>query len=93
MKSLRRVIRRHTVLALLAVLAVGIGWLVPARAQQQAPPSWKQGQSPEMATSPLSPHAQPPAPLPAERIPVDKIKVPPGFKGELWASGSATPAR
>src|SRR5262249_20811172 len=41
----------------------------------------------EMATSTLSPHAQPPAPLPAEQIPVDRIKVPPGFKVELWASG------
>ncbi|OLC12161.1 MAG: sorbosone dehydrogenase [Candidatus Rokubacteria bacterium 13_1_40CM_69_27] len=35
----------------------------------------------------MAPHAQPPAPLPAERIPVDKIKLPPGFKAQLWASG------
>src|SRR6266487_1726225 len=35
----------------------------------------------------LAPIAQPPAPKAAADIPVDKIKVPPGFKVELWASG------
>jgi glucose/arabinose dehydrogenase len=56
-------------------------------AAQQAPPPWQQGRSPDMANSPLAPHAQPPAPKPASDIPVDKIKVPSGFKVELWASG------
>src|SRR2546428_13387229 len=35
----------------------------------------------------LSPIAQPPAPKAPGEIPVDKIKVPSGFKVELWASG------
>jgi glucose/arabinose dehydrogenase len=64
----------------LAVLAAPVG-------AQQAPPPWKQGQPPEMATSPLAPHAQPPAPMPADQIPVGKLKLPPGFRAELWASG------
>ena len=40
-----------------------------------------------MATSPLAPIPQPPAPKAAGEIPVDKIKVPPGFKVSLWAHG------
>ena len=53
----------------------------------QAPPPWKQGQPAEMANSPLAPVAQPPAPKAAAEIPINKLKVPPGFKVELWASG------
>jgi len=70
--------------ALLAILIVGLA--VPALAQQ-APPPWQQGRPADMANSPLAPHAQPPAPKAAGEIPIDKIKVPQGFKVELWASG------
>ena len=52
-----------------------------------APPPWKQGQPPEMANSPLAPVAQPPAPKAPGEIPINKIKVPQGFKVELWAHG------
>jgi glucose/arabinose dehydrogenase len=38
-----------------------------------------------MANSPLAPVAQPPAPKAPGEIPVNKIKVPQGFKVELWA--------
>src|SRR5262245_64259868 len=40
-----------------------------------------------MANSPLAPIAQPPAAKAAGEIPVDKIKLPPGFKASLWAHG------
>ena len=40
-----------------------------------------------MADSTLAPVAQPPAPAAPGDIPVDKIKVPPGFKVSLWAHG------
>jgi glucose/arabinose dehydrogenase len=53
----------------------------------QAPPPWKQGQPSEMANSPLAPVAQPPAPKAPGEIPIGKIKVPQGFKVELWAHG------
>ena len=49
-------------------------------ASAQAPPPWKQGQPADMADSTLAPIAQPPAPKAPGEIPVDKIKVPPGFK-------------
>src|SRR5262249_52020602 len=64
--------------------------LAPAQQAQQPPappPTWKQGQPASMADSMLAPIPQPPAPTPAADIPVNKIKVPPGFKVSLWASG------
>jgi glucose/arabinose dehydrogenase len=86
MESSLRVVRRHSLLAFVTVLTLGIGLVAPAWSQQ-APPLWKQGQPSELVNSPLAPVPQPPAPAPAEKIPIDKIKVPPGFKVELWASG------
>jgi hypothetical protein len=72
---------RHTIALLLTVLTLGamsLG-LLPAEAQQ-APPAWKQGQSADMASSPLSPHAQPPAPKAPGEIPVDTIRYPPASR-------------
>ncbi len=81
--------RRTLVIALTVVLLGAVtSWLIPAQAQQPAPPpSWKQGQPSSMAESMLAPIAQPPAPKAPGEIPIDKIKVPAGFKVELWASG------
>src|ERR1700741_4484028 len=62
-------------------------WFIPASAQQQVPPPWKQGQPADLANSPLAPNAQPLAPKEPGEIPVDKLKVPPGFKVSLWAHG------
>jgi glucose/arabinose dehydrogenase len=82
---MRRILAVILAASLLAALTV---WLMPAQAQQPAaPPSWKQGQPSSMAESKLAPIPQPPAPTPAAEIPVDKLKAPPGFKVELWASG------
>jgi len=83
---------RRTPVILLTAVWLGVAglWLLPARAQQPAPappPTWKQGQPKELADSTLAPIPQPPAPTPAAEIPVDKIKVPAGFKVELWAAG------
>lgn len=71
-----------------ALLAVG-GFTY---AQQPAPatavpPSWAQGRSAEQESLNLSPH--PPALIatPGAEIPLDKIKLPPGFQISLWAEG------
>jgi glucose/arabinose dehydrogenase len=77
--------RRITWLAAALVVALALVPLVAA--QQPAPPPWKQGMPPEMATSPLAPHAQPPAPMAGKDIPIDKVKLPPGFKIGVWADG------
>src|ERR1700741_812157 len=62
-------------------------WFIPASAQQQAPPPWKQGQPTDLANSTLAPIAQPPGPAAPGEIPIDKIKVPRGFTVSLWAHG------
>ena len=69
---------------LVALIVVAVPTLVLA---QQAPPTWQQGRPPGMTNSPLAPHAPPPAPKAASEIPIDTVKVPQGFKVELWASG------
>jgi len=35
----------------------------------------------------LKPHATPPTPTPVDKLPIDKIKLPSGFKVEVWSSG------
>jgi glucose/arabinose dehydrogenase len=35
----------------------------------------------------LRPHPTPPTPAAADKLPLDKIKLPPGFKAEVWSSG------
>jgi glucose/arabinose dehydrogenase len=35
----------------------------------------------------LRPHPTPPTVTPVEKIPVDKLRLPPGFKAEIWSSG------
>ncbi len=35
----------------------------------------------------LAPHPTPPTVTALEKIPVDKVKLPPGFKAEVWSSG------
>src|SRR6185436_5600137 len=79
--------RRTAALAMFLVLVLLIFVLAAAPLVFAQAPPWQQGRPDTMMSSPLSPHAQPPAPKPAAEIPVDKIKVPPGFKVELWASG------
>lgn len=60
----------------------------PAPAPAAAPaPAWKQGMSEEQAKSPLHPFAPHLTGRPAKELPVDKLKVPAGFKVEVWADG------
>ncbi|MBI4256406.1 MAG: sorbosone dehydrogenase family protein, partial [Candidatus Rokubacteria bacterium] len=76
--------RRITVTLLSASI---LGAFVSMALAQQPPPAWKQGQPPEMATSPLAPIPMPPVPTPAAQIPVNQIKLPPGFTISVWATG------
>jgi glucose/arabinose dehydrogenase len=53
--------------------------------QAAGQPSWREGMTPEQANSPLHPNVANMLGHPAKEIPVDKFKVPAGFKIELWA--------
>ena len=59
-------------------------------AQAQSPaPAWQQGRSAELANSPLHPFAPHMTGRPAKDLPIDKLKVPAGFKVEVWVDGIA----
>jgi glucose/arabinose dehydrogenase len=77
--------------AFLAATAAGIAFVaLPTAAQQPAaapPPIWKQGMPPSMADSPLAPHPLPSTAIALDKIPVDKLKLPSGFKAEVWSHG------
>jgi glucose/arabinose dehydrogenase len=59
----------------------------PAAAPPAAPPAWQQGRTPEQGTSTLHPFAPQMTGRPASELPTDKLKVPAGFKVEVWADG------
>ena len=73
----------------LIALAVAAAFAAPALSQDKPkpPPAWHQGKPPAMGESKLAPHPGKMTETPASEIPVSKLKVPAGFKVELWASG------
>ena len=74
-------------LALGSTLFAGVVWAQTPVAAPAPPPAWKQGMPATMANSTLAPLAGKLTVTPAAEIPVDKIKLPPGFKAEVWATG------
>jgi glucose/arabinose dehydrogenase len=59
----------------------------PAPAPTGVPPTWAQGRSPDGMNPTLVPNPSPLVAKPVNELLIDKLKVPPGFKIELWASG------
>lgn len=70
--------------ALLACALAAAAGVVYAAEEE---PFWAKGRPKTDAALKMSPVPAPPVPTPASRLPVDKIKLPPGFKAEVWASG------
>ena len=72
-------------------IAVALAFSASALAQDKPaaapPPSWQQGKPPAMAESTLHPFAPHMTGRPAKDLPVNKLKVPAGFKVEVWADG------
>jgi glucose/arabinose dehydrogenase len=61
----------------------------PAKAAAPAPaPAWQQGRPAGMADSKLSPHAAKLTVTSAADVPLNKLKLPPGFKIEVWSAGT-----
>ena len=78
---------KRTLLAasVLAAFAVAQAQDKPAEPAPQFP--WQQGMTPEQKSSPLHPFAPHMTGRAAKDLPLDKLKVPAGFKVEVWAEG------
>jgi len=88
MLSPRRLLKISASIALAGASISSWGQTAPGPAPAAAPaPAWKQGMPPAMASSTLAPLAGKLTVTPASEIPIDKLKLPPGFKIEVWASG------
>ena len=76
---------------LLAATLASAGPVAPAAWAQQAPaaapPPWQQGRAAEQASSTLHPFAPQLTGRPASELPIDKLRVPAGFKVEVWIDG------
>jgi len=70
-------------LVALATLAVAVG----AAWAQQEEPGWAKGRPKTETAMKMAPVPAFPIPTPADQLPVKKLKLPPGFKVEVWASG------
>lgn len=71
-------------------LATLAGAQAPAPASAAAsavPPTWAQGRTADGMNPALVPNPSPLVAKPVNELLIDKLKVPPGFKIELWASG------
>ena len=68
------------------LLAGALAGLMPAAAQAQAPDSPPAGNEAAAKLKSPTPRAQP---APADQLPLDKLKLPPGFRIEVYASGIA----
>jgi glucose/arabinose dehydrogenase len=84
-------LRNSTAVGLVLAASVGAlvaGWPVLAQqapAANEPPPPWAQGRpSADIQLAPVTP---PPLATAADKLPVDKLKVPKGFKVEVYASG------
>ena len=59
----------------------------PAPAAAPAPPPWQQGMAPDQAKANLHPLAGHVTGRPAADLPIEKLRVPAGFKVEVWVDG------
>lgn len=75
-------------LALLGLVAAGSLYAQqPATSDGKPAPSWQQGRTAAQDKSPLHPIAPILTGRPASELPISKLKLPPGFKVEVWADG------
>lgn len=69
-----------------SLCAIGLSQAIAQTAPP--PPAWQQGRQADMADSKLAPHAGKLTATPASAIPVQDLKLPPGFKAEIWSTGT-----
>src|SRR5438309_8952597 len=71
----------------LACALTAVAAQAQAPAAPAAPPSWQQGRNTEQEKSTLHPFAIEVTGKSAKELPVDKLKLPEGFKVEVWVDG------
>ena len=69
-----------------ALIAVGLSQAIAQTAPP--PPAWQQGRTTDQAASPLAPVAGKLTATPVGELPIDKLKLPAGFKAEVWSHGT-----
>ena len=86
--------KNHRSLPLRIAAVAGLVAILPSFASAQSanpapppPPAWKQGMPAAMSDSKLAPLAGKMTITPAAEIPLQNVKLPPGFKVEVWATG------
>ena len=79
--SLSRVARIAAAAALL-----GLGVNAWSQAKPEEEPFWAKGRPKGDAAAKMAPVPAFPIPTPADKLPVAKMKLPPGFKAEVYAS-------
>ena len=81
--------RIHTILGAAVLAAMtGTAFAQQAPAAPAGAPPWKQGMAAEQAQSALHPFAPHLTGRPASELPVGKLRVPDGFKVEVWVDGA-----
>ena len=73
-------------IAVASALACSVSFAA-AQDKPKPPPAWHQGKPAALTDSKLAPLPGKLTETPANEIPLDKLKLPKGFKAELWASG------
>jgi glucose/arabinose dehydrogenase len=84
--SMKTILAAASLLALAACQTTSPPAAAPTPAAAP-PPAWQQGRSADQANSKLAPHAGRMTATLVNEIPLSSLKVPPGFKVEVWASG------
>jgi hypothetical protein len=70
-----------------SLLALSIQAALAQDKKAEPPPAWHQGKPPALSESKLAPVAGKMTETAAADIPISKLKLPKGFKAEIWATG------
>ena len=84
---LTRTLQKTTLTLSMALSSLAMAQAPAAPPAAAIPPTWAQGRTADQVALNLVPHPPGMTALPVSDIPTDKLKVPAGFKVELWASG------
>src|SRR5688572_26041714 len=71
----------------LAAIAAAVAFPIHAQEKKDEVPFWAVGRPKNPVADKMAPVPAHPIPTAADKLPVKKMKLPPGFKAEVWADG------